>query len=191
MKTLIRQILKEEGRDSALKKYMFTLFKRQVDSGLTPHIPYEDLRRKKLTVHIESIDKWYFEFLENHYGTSNGFAKAKTLYEEAVTHITEENLKKMDINVGEDKFKVFIPWMEFLEFTNTQMNVKFGFRINDCYLETEDGMKTYEEMLGDDFSDDQWTDVTDVLRRQIEDYLQIKGYDFGLNIFDVDSEWDD
>jgi hypothetical protein len=81
--------------------------------------------------------------------------------------------------------------MEFLEFTNTQMNVKFSFRINDCYLETEDGMKTYEEMLGDGFSDDQWTDVTDVLRRQIEDYLQIKGYDFGLNIFDVDSEWDD
>jgi len=191
MKSLIRQILKEEQGNKVIKRYVTNIFKKQVDSGLVPHVPYEDLRKKKLTQHIESIDKWYFEFLENHYGTSNGFAKAKTLYEEAVTHITEENLKKMDINVGEDKFKVFIPWMEFLEFTNTQMNVKFGFRINDCYLETEDGMKTYDEMLDDDFSDYEWTDVTDLLRRQIEDYLQIKGYDFGLNIFDVDSEWDD
>jgi hypothetical protein len=129
--------------------------------------------------------------LENHYGTSNGFAKAKTLYEEAVKTVTEKDLKNVGINVGEDKFKVFISWMEFLEFTNIQMNIKFGFRINDCYLETEDGMKTYEEMLDGDFSDYQWADVTDVLRRQIEDYLQIKGYDFGLNIFDIDSEWDD
>ena len=49
MKELIRQILKEDSSVNALKKYVMTIFKRQVDSGIIPHIPYEDFRRKKIT----------------------------------------------------------------------------------------------------------------------------------------------
>jgi len=191
MKKLVRQILKEESNVNNLKKYILTLFKRQVGSGLTPHIPYEDLRRKKLTVHIESIDKWYFEFLESHYSVSDGFEKAKTLFTNAVKIVTEEDLKKMDINVGEDKFEVSVPWLEFSERDVTQINVQFGFEIIDCYLETEVGMKTYEEMLSNNFSDYLWNDVTNILRDQIGEYIQKKGYDFGLNVFDTDSYWAD
>jgi hypothetical protein len=191
MKKLIKQILKEETESNVLRKHIFKIFKKQIDSGLAPHIPYEDLRRKKLTVYIELIDKLYFEFLENHYGVSSGFEKAKTLYEEAVKTVTEKDLKSFGIDTGQDRFEVSIPWLDFLEIDSVQMNIKFGFRINDCYLETDNGMKTYEEMLDNTFPDYMWNDVTDILRRQIEDYLQIKSYDFGLNIFDVDSEWDD
>lgn len=191
MKDLIRQILKEESSVNALKKYVMTVFKRQVDSGLTPHIPYEDFRRKKITKYIELIDKWYFEFLESHYGVTDGREKAKTLFHFTVENIDENDLKSVGISTGDDKFNVSVYWLEFSEWDVTQINVKFGFGINDCYLDTELGMKTYEEMLSDDFSDIWWVEVTDHLRGEIEAYVQRKGYDFGLNIFDVESEWAD
>jgi hypothetical protein len=191
MKNLIKQILKEETESNVLRKHIFKIFKKQIDSGLAPHIPYEDLRRKKLTVYIELIDKLYFEFLENHYGVSSGFEKAKTLYEEAVKTVTEKDLKSFGIDTGQDRFEVSIPWLDFLEIDSVQMDVNFGFKIIDCYLETGDGMKTYEEMLSNDFSDYEWTEVTDFLRSGVEEYVQIKGYDFGLNIFNSYSDWDD
>ena len=190
MKKLIRQILKEETGVVVLKKYIMNIIKKQVDSGLTPHIPYEDLRRKKITKYIELIDKWYFEFLEEHYGVSDGFEKAKTLFHFAVEKIEEEDLNKVGISTGLDKFNVTVYWLEFSGEV-IQLNVRFGFGIDDCYLETEDGMKTYEELLSDDFSDVWWVEITDHLRGEIEAYVQRKGYDFGLNIFDVESEWAD
>ena len=191
MKNLIKKILKEEEGNKVVKNYVTKMFKKQVDSGLTPRIPYEDLRKKKLTQHIELIDKWYFEFLENHYGVSSGFEKAKTLYEEAVKTVTEKDLKSVGIDTDQDRFEVSIPWLDFLEIDGVQMDVNFGFKIIDCYLETGDGMKTYEEMLSNDFSDYEWTEVTDFLRSGVEEYVQIKGYDFGLNIFNSYSDWDD
>ena len=191
MKDLIKKILKEEEGNKVIKNYVTKMFKKQVDSGLMPRIPYEDLRKKKLTQHIEIIDKWYFEFLENHYGVSSGFEKAKTLYEEAVKTVTEKDLKSVGIDTDQDRFEVSIPWLDFLEIDGVQMDVNFGFKIIDCYLETEIGMKTYEEMLSNDFSDYEWTEVTDFLRGGVEEYVQIKGYDFGLNIFNSYSDWDD
>jgi hypothetical protein len=191
MKNLIKKILKEEEGNKVVKNYVTKMFKKQVDSGLTSRIPYEDLRKKKLTQHIELIDKWYFEFLENHYGVSSGFEKAKTLYEEAVKTVTEKDLKSVGIDTDQDRFEVSIPWLDFLEIDGVQMDVNFGFKIIDCYLETEIGMKTYEEMLSNDFSDYEWTNITDFLRSGVEEYVQIKGYDFGLNIFNSYSDWDD
>jgi len=190
MKDLIRQILKEDSSVNTLKKYIMTTFKRQVSSGLTPHIPYEDLRRKKITQYIELIDKWYFEFLEEHYGVSDGFEQAKTLFHKTIESTDEKDLKSVGIGTGQDRFEVYIPWLEFSG-EIIQLDVEFGFKINDCYLETEDGMKTYEELLSDDFSDVWWVEITDHLRGEIEAYVQRKGYDFGLNIFDVESEWAD
>lgn len=190
MKNLIKQILKEESDSVVLKKHIFKIFKKQVDSGLTPHIPYEDLRRKKLTIYIELIDKWYFEFLESHYGVSDGFEKAKTLFHNSVKNTNNEDLNNFGISTGQDRFEVSIPWLEFSG-DLIQSDVEFGFSINDCYLETEDGMKTYEELLNDDFSDYWWVEITDDLRGQVEAYIQIKGYDFGLNILNVESEWAD
>jgi hypothetical protein len=189
MKKLIRQILKEETGVVVLKNYIMNIFKKQVDSGLTPHIPYEDLRRKKITKYIELIDKWYFEFLEEHYGI-DGFEKAKTLFHKTIEDINEEDLKNVWIGTGQDQFEVSIPWIEFSG-EMIQLNVEFGFKINDCYLETEIGMKTYEEMLSNNFSDYWWVEITDYLRGEIENYIQIKGYDFGLNILNVVSEWAD
>jgi hypothetical protein len=52
-------------------------------------------------------------------------------------------------------------------------------------------IKTYEELLDDDFSDIWWVEITDHLRGWIEAYVQRKGYDFGLNILNVESEWAD
>jgi hypothetical protein len=189
MKKLIRQILKEETGVVVLKNYIMNIFKKQVDSGLTPHIPYEDLRRKKLTQYIELIDKWYFEFLEERYGV-DGFEKAKTLFHKTIEDINEEDLKNVWIGTGQDRFEISIPWIEFSG-EMIQLNVEFGFKINDCYLETEDGMKTYEELLDDNFSDIWWVEITDHLRGWIEAYVQRKGYDFGLNILNVDSYWAD
>lgn len=189
MKKLIRQILKEETNVVVLKNYIMNIFKRQVDSGLTPHIPYEDLRRKKLTIYVELIDKWYFEFLKSHYGVSDGFEKAKTLFHNTIEDINEEDLKNVWIGTGQDQFEVSIPWIEFSG--EIVLNVEFGFKINDCYLETEDGMRTYEELLDDDFSDYWWVEITDDLRGWIEAYVQRKGYDFGLNILNVESHWAD
>jgi hypothetical protein len=191
MKELIRQILKEESSVNALKKYLMTIFKRQVDSGLTPHIPYEDFRRKKITKYIELIDKWYFEFLESHYGVSSGFEKAKSLFTNEVKNVNQDDLKKFDINVENDEFEVSIPWIEFNQRNSDETNVNFGFEIIDCDLITEFGMKTYEEMLSDEFPDWAWVEITDYLRSEVEEYVQRKGYDFGLNIFDVESEWAD
>jgi hypothetical protein len=190
MKKLIRQILKEETDVSILKNFILKIFQKQVDSGLTPHIPYEDLRRKKITQYIELIDKWYFEFLENHYGVSDGFEKAKSLFHNTIKDTNEEDLKSVGIGTGQDRFELSIPWLEFSG-DRVQLNVEFGFSIVDCYLETENGMKTYEELLSDDFSDVWWVEVTDYLREQVEVYIQIKGYDFGLNILNVESEWAD
>jgi hypothetical protein len=189
MRNLIKQILKEETNVVVLKNYIMNIFKRQVDLGLTPHIPYEDLRRKKITQYIELIDKWYFEFLEERYGVY-GFEKAKTLFHNTIGDINEEDLKNVGISTGQDRFEISIPWIEFSG-EMIQLNVEFGFKINDCYLETEDGMKTYEELLSDDFSDTWWVEITDYLRGEIEAYVQRKGYDFGLNIFHVDSHWAD
>ncbi len=111
MKKLIRQILKEETGVVVLKNYIMNIFKKQVDSGLTPHIPYEDLRRKKITKYIELIDKWYFEFLEEHYGI-DGFEKAKTLFHKTIEDINEEDLKNVWIGTGQDQFEVSIPWID-------------------------------------------------------------------------------
>jgi hypothetical protein len=191
MKNLIKKILKEEEGNKVVKNYVTKMFKKQVDSGLTPHIPYEDLRKKKLTKHIELIDKWYFEFLENHYGVSSGFEKAKTLYEEAVKTVGEKDLKSVGIDTGQDKFLVSIPWIEFYDIDSERRNVVFGFAIIDCYLETDNGMKTYEEMLDNTFPDYMWNDVTDILRQQIEEYVQMRGYDFGLDILVSESAWSD
>jgi len=188
MKELIRQILKEDSSVNTLKKYVMTIFKRQVDSGIIPHIPYEDFRRKKITKYIELIDKWYFEFLKSHYGVSDGFEKAKTLFHNTIEDINEEDLKNVGISTGQDRFEISIPWLEFSGEV-IQLDVEFGFKIKDCYLETEDGMKTYEELLSDDFSDEWWVEVTDFLRGQVGDYIQRKGYDFGLNIFNVEPVW--
>lgn len=190
MKKLIRQILKEETGVVVLKNYIINIFKKQVDSGLTPHIPYEDLRRKKLTRYIELIDKWYFEFLEERYGVSDGFEKAKALFYNTIEDINEEDLKNVGISTGQDRFEISIPWLEFSG-DMIQLDVGFGFKINDCYLETEIGMKTYNEMLDDDFSDYWWVEITDHLRSEVEEYVQRKGYDFGLNILNVESEWAD
>ena len=183
MRNLIKKILKEETNDERiLKNYILKVFQKQVDSGLTPHIPYEDFRRKKLTTHIELIDKFYFEFLEEHYGVSDGFEKAKTLFQNEIKRANEKDLKNVGIDATvQDQFEVSIPWLEFSG-DIIQLNVEFGFSIVDCYLETEDGMKTYEELLSDDFSDVWWVEITDYLRGEIEDYVQRKGYDFGLNI---------
>ena len=191
MKNLIRKILKEEQGNKVIKNYVTKMFKKQIDSGLIPYIPYEDLRKKKLTQHIELIDKWYFEFLENHYGVSSGFEKAKTLFQNAIANITEEDLKKMDIDIGQDKFEVSIPWIEFYDVDSERKNVEFGFKIIDCYIETDNGMKTYEEMLDNMFPDYLWVEVTDALKRVIEEYVQMKGYDFGLDILVSESVWSD
>lgn len=191
MKRLIKKILKEEEGNKVIKNYVTKMWKKQVDSGLIPHIPYEDLQKRKLNHRIESIDKWYFEFLENHYGLSDGFEKAKTLFHNTITDITEEDLKKMDIDVGQDKFEVSIPWIEFYDVDSEKRNVEFGFKIIDCYLETDNGMKTYEEMLDNKFPDYLWVEVTDFLRQEIEEYVQMKGYDFGLNILVSESVWSD
>ena len=191
MKRLIKKILKEEEGNKVIKNYVTKMWKKQVDSGLIPHIPYEDLQKRKLNHRIESIDKWYFEFLENHYGVSDGFEKAKTLFHDTIADITEEDLKKMDIDVGQDKFEVSIPWIEFYDIDSEKRNVEFGFKITDCYLETDNGMKTYEEMLDNKFPDYLWVEITDVLKQQIEEYVQMKGYDFGLNILVSESVWSD
>lgn len=192
MRNLIKKILKEETNgERILKNYILKVFQKQVDSGLTPHIPYEDFRRKKLTTHIELIDKFYFEFLEEHYGVSDGFEKAKTLFQNEIKRANEKDLKNVGIDATvQDQFEVSIPWLEFSG-DIIQLNVEFGFSIVDCYLETEDGMKTYEELLSDDFSDVWWVEITDYLRGEIEDYVQRKGYDFGLNILNSNSHWAD
>jgi hypothetical protein len=52
-------------------------------------------------------------------------------------------------------------------------------------------MKTYEEMLDNKFPDYLWVEVTDVLKQEIEEYVQMKGYDFGLNILVSESVWSD
>ena len=97
----------------------------------------------------------------------------------------------MDIDVGQDKFEVSIPWIEFYDVDSERRNVEFGFKIIDCYLETDNGMKTYEEMLDNKFPDYLWVEVTDVLKQEIEEYVQMKGYDFGLNILVSESVWSD
>ena len=191
MKDMIKKILSEETGNKVIKNYVTKMFKKQIDSGLIPYIPYEDLRKKKLTQHIELIDKWYFEFLENHYGVSSGFEKAKTLFQNAIANITEEDLKKMDIDIDQDKFEVSIPWIEFYDVDSERENVEFGFKIIDCYLETDNGMKTYDEMLDNRFPDYLWVEVTDALKRVIEEYVQMKGYDFGLDILVSESIWSD
>ena len=191
MKNIIKKILSEETGNKVIKNYVTKMWKNQMDSGLIPYIPYEDLRKKKLTQHIELIDKWYFEFLENHYGVSSGFEKAKTLFQNAIANITEEDLKKMDIDIDQDKFEVSIPWIEFYDVDSERKNVEFGFKIIDCYIETDNGMKTYEEMLDNMFPDYLWVEVTDALKRVIEEYVQMKGYDFGLDILVSESVWSD
>lgn len=191
LKDLIREILKEEQGNKVIKSYVTKMFKKQIDSGLIPHIPYEDLQKRKLTQRIESIDKWYFEFLENHYGVSDGFEKAKTLFHNTIADITEEDLKKMDIDVGQVKFEVSIPWIEFYDVDSERRNVEFGFKIIDCYLETDNGIKTYDEMLDNEFPDYLWVENTDALKRVIEEYVQMKGYDFGLDILVSESVWSD
>ena len=195
MRNLIKQILKEETSDErVLKNYILKVFQKQVDSGLTPHIPYQDLKRKKLTMgYIELIDSLYFKFLEEHYDVSNSFEKIKTFFHNAIKNVTDEDLKKSGIDVGNDKFSVSIPWIELNQNYDkiNEVDVEFGFIINDCHLSTDDGMKTYEEMLSDDVSDNIWNDVTIYLRGQIEDYVDIKGLDFGLDVFESNSYWAD
>jgi hypothetical protein len=94
-----------------------------------------------------------FDAILNHLAKGNVFEKAKTLYEETVRTVTEKDLEEIYIDVGQDKFEVSIPWIEFYDVDEKRRNVEFGFAIIDCYLETKDGMKTYEEMLDDNFSD--------------------------------------
>jgi hypothetical protein len=46
-------------------------------------------------------------------------------------------------------------------------------------------------MLDNKFPDYLWNDVTDILRQQIEEYVQMRGYDFGLDILVSESAWSD
>jgi hypothetical protein len=77
MKILIKNILREETDLSPLEKYTRSVFRKQIEVGDIPHIPYHDfINRKLIPKYYKEITKSYFSFLEEMYGV-NGFEKSK------------------------------------------------------------------------------------------------------------------
>jgi hypothetical protein len=188
MKNLIKNILREETDLSPLEKYTRSVFRKQIEVGDIPHIPYHDfINRKLIPKYYKEITKSYFSFLEEMYGV-NGFEKSKTLFHNTIDIITQDDLKNVGMDTGNDLFKVDIPWIEYNSKTNEMV---YGFKILDCYLETEYGMKTLSELLSNNTPDYVWNDVTEFLIDQISEYFEYKSYSFGLPITNITSVWAD
>jgi len=185
MKSIIRNILREDSKLEILKKYFFTIWNDQVNSGEIPKIGYVDVYRKKLSKYIEEIDKWYFEFV-------GGQEEAFKLFDQYMTNlkVTDKDLRDANQMINpNDHFEVVITRI-FDESYNDSGELEFGFTVIDATFLTDEGQLTWDELMHERY-DSIYFDVENWLRGEIEGYVSTISLDFGLNYLYFRTQWDD
>jgi hypothetical protein len=191
MKKLIRKILKEDANLKVLKKYITRDLQKQVNSGEVPILDFVDLARKKLSEnYYDEIRNIYFDFVG---GEEEAFKLFKKYLEDK--SITDEDIRKIGRMVfPSDHYKIIIKRIYNLDYKGNRIigsneELEFGFSLLDGQFDTSEGIMTLEELYDEKY-DDIWLDVEDVLRSEIEDYVESIANNFGLEFDIITSHWD-
>jgi len=191
MKNIIKKILKEEEGNKTIKSYVTKMFKKQIDSGEIPTINFLEIRRRNLTNHWDTIVKTYFDFVG---GEEEAFKLFKKYIDGKI--ITDKDIRNIGRNVlPEDQYKVKITRIYNLDYRGNRIigsneELEFGFALLDGQFATSEGILTLEELY-DERYDEEWHDVTEYLRSEIEDYVWSVAKNFGLQFDAYTSHWDD
>lgn len=191
MKKLIKQILKEDVNLKVLKKYITRDLQKQVNSGEVPILDFVDLARKKLSEnYYDEIRNIYFDFVG---GEEEAFKLFKKYLEDK--SITDEDIRKIGrVVLPSDHYKIIIKRIYNLDYKGNRIigsneELEFGFSLLDGQFDTSEGIMTLEELYND-INGDIWLDVEDVLRSEIEDYVESIANNFGLEFDIITSHWD-
>ena len=191
MKNLIRRILKEDANLKVLKKYITRDLQKQVDSGEIPMLDFTDLARKKLSeTYYDEIRNIYFDFVG---GEEEAFKLFKKYLEGK--SMTVDDIKKIGWNIHpNDYYEFIIKRIYNLDYRGNRIvgnneELEFGVELLDGQFDTSEGIMTLEEIINQRY-DDIWLDVEDLLRGQIEDYVESVANNFGLEFDTITSYWD-
>ena len=192
MKNLIRKILKEDANIKVLKKYITRDLQKQVDSGEIPMLDFVDLARKKLSeTYYDEIRNIYFDFVG---GEEEAFKLFKKYLEGKI--ITDKNIRSIGWNINPNEYyKVKIIKVYNLDYRGNRIignneELEFGFELLNGQFDTSEGIMTLDELIEERY-DDIWLDVGDVLRSEIEDYVESVSNNFGLEFDTITSHWAD
>ena len=190
MKQLIKKILKEETEFNILEKFVKRELDKKVKMGELPRIFHQSLKLLSLDKYVDEIQKIYFDYVG---GPEEAFKMFKDFINNNI--ITEKDLKDVGINLpAEDKFKVKLlidnPDYRGKRIVGRNDELEMGFSIIDGTFITSEGIMTLDELFEERY-DDIWLDVGDVLRSEIEDYVESVSNNFGLEFDTITSHWDD
>jgi hypothetical protein len=191
MKNLIRRILKEDANIKVLNKHVTRDLQKQVDSGKVPMLDFLDFERKGLSNYFDEIKQIYFDFVGDE---EEAFKLFKSFIDNK--DITEKDIESIGIRVHPDeKYRIKITGIYNPDYRGSRVIgsntiLEFGFALLGGQFTTNQGVLSLEELYGEEY-DEIWTDVTDNLKWEIEDYVLSQARNFGLEFDDTEIYWND
>ena len=191
MRDLIRKILKENTDYEIVKRTVIKQLEKKVKSGEVPSLNYNYLQKIGLGNFEDEIRQIYFDFVG---GEEEAFKLFKKYLEGKV--ITDVDIRNIGRNVfPQDKYEFQITRIYNSDYRGNRIignneELEFGFELLDGQFDTSEGIMTLDELIEERY-DDIWLDVGDVLRSEIEDYVESVSNNFGLEFDTITSHWDD
>ena len=191
MRDLIRKILKENTDYEIVKRTVIKQLEKKVKSGEVPSLNYNYLQKIGLGNFEDEIRQIYFDFVG---GEEEAFKLFKKYLEGKV--ITDVDIRNIGRNVfPQDKYEFQITRIYNSDYRGNRIignneELEFGFKLLNGQFDTSEGIMTLDELLEERY-DDIWLDVEDVLRSEIEDYVESVSNNFGLEFDTITSHWDD
>ncbi len=189
MRDLIRKILKENTDYEIVKRTVIKQLEKKVKSGEVPSLNYNYLQKIGLGNFEDEIRQIYFDFVG---GEAEPFKLFKKYLEGKV--ITDVDIRNIGRNVfPQDKYEFQITRIYNSDYRGKRIlgsneELEFGFKLLDGEFDTSEGMMTLDELLEERY-DDIWLDVEDVLRSEIEDYVESVANNFGLTFDTITSHF--
>ncbi len=191
MRDLIRKILKENTDYEIVKRTVINQLEKKVKSGEVPSLNFNYLRKIGLGNFEDEIKQIYFDFVG---GEEEAFKLFKKYLEGKV--ITDVDIRNIGRNVyPQDKYEFQITRIYNSDYRGYRIignneELEFGFKLLNGQFDTSEGIMTLDELIEERY-DDIWLDVEDVLRSEIEDYVESVSNNFGLEFDTITSHWDD
>jgi hypothetical protein len=191
MRDLIRKILKENTDYEIVKRTVIKQLEKKVKSGEVPSLNYNYLQKIGLGNFEDEIRQIYFDFVG---GEEEAFKLFKKYLEGKV--ITDVDIRNIGRNVfPQDKYEFQITRIYNSDYRGNRIignneELEFGFELLNGQFDTSEGIMTLDELIEERY-DDIWLDVGDVLRSEIEDYVESVSNNFGLEFDTITSHWDD
>lgn len=190
MRDLIKKILKESVDYEIVKRAVTKQLDKKVKSGEVPSLNFDYLQKIGLGNFEDEIRQIYFDFVG---GEEEAFKLFKKYLEGKV--ITDVDIRNIGRNVyPQDKYEFQIIRIYNSDYKGKRIlgsneELEFSFELLDGEFDTSEGMMTLDELLEERY-DDIWLDVEDVLRSEIEDYVESIANNFGLTFDAITSYWD-